>query len=263
MRIHFLKSHYLCELDGCSANAAQTHEYVVFRTELDFQAHKKQKHARSKSDARALGKLNIEFNFNDSARDRQQRRRGGGRGGGGGGGSGGGAEAASNYDHDERGGNQRVDPNDVDVNVLRASREQYEADEAERTRQRRLEAMREQHRKYEETLQKQQEKVVKKPDEEAKKPEPPPPPTPAVAAAAAAAAAADVEPPSMWRNLISGGNVPRINKEAEFPSLGGGGSGAGGNSGKLMSLAELGASISSSSSKLENKFFNGIYLLMC
>ena len=46
LRQHFLKTHYLCELDDCSKNAAQTHEYVVFRSELDFQAHKKQKHAK-------------------------------------------------------------------------------------------------------------------------------------------------------------------------------------------------------------------------
>lgn len=79
--MHFLKCHFLCELDSCSANAAQTHEYVVFRSELDFQAHKKQKHAKSKSDARAFGKLNIEFNMANSARDRQQhqqKRRAGG-----------------------------------------------------------------------------------------------------------------------------------------------------------------------------------------
>ena len=37
LRLHFLKHHYLCELDGCSANSVHTHEYVVFRTELDFQ----------------------------------------------------------------------------------------------------------------------------------------------------------------------------------------------------------------------------------
>lgn len=231
--MHFLKRHYLCELDGCSANAAQTHEYVVFRTELDFLAHKKQKHAKNKSDARALGKLNIEFNFSDSGRDRQQRRRGGGRGGGGGGG----ADLASSYDLDEI-----RETNDVDVNVLRASREQYEADEVERSRQRRSEAMREQHRRYEESIRQQEQQHQKTKTNsvlvEETQPEPPPPP---VAAAAAAAPPAVVEGPSLWRNVISGGNVPRINKETEFPSLGDA------SSSKPLSLAELGASIGATS----------------
>ena len=102
LRMHFLKSHYLCELDDCSANAAQTHEYVVFRSELDFQAHKKQKHAKSKSDARAYGKLNIEFNMANSARDRQQHKR---RGGGGGGGASAASAASADYDESNYRGN--------------------------------------------------------------------------------------------------------------------------------------------------------------
>ena len=61
LRTHFLRRHYLCELDECSANAAHTHEYVVFRTELDFQAHKRSKHAKSKIEQKQMSKINIEF----------------------------------------------------------------------------------------------------------------------------------------------------------------------------------------------------------
>jgi hypothetical protein len=97
LRVHFLKSHYLCELDSCSANAAQTHEYVVFRSELDFLAHKKQKHAKSKSDMKSFGKINIEFNVSNPHRDKKTQR----RGGGGGGGSSGFGRGARNYSPDE------------------------------------------------------------------------------------------------------------------------------------------------------------------
>ena len=73
LRQHFLNKHFLCELENCSANASQTHEYVVFRTELDLQAHKKQKHAKTKLEQKNLGKLNIEFNLTNSARDKYKR----------------------------------------------------------------------------------------------------------------------------------------------------------------------------------------------
>ncbi|RNA14127.1 zinc finger protein 598-like [Brachionus plicatilis] len=76
LRQHFLKAHYLCELDTCSFNAAQTHEYVVFRSDLDFQAHKRQQHAKTKLEQKNLGKLNIEFNLTNSARDRHKRQHG-------------------------------------------------------------------------------------------------------------------------------------------------------------------------------------------
>ena len=75
LRQHFLKAHFLCELDDCSKNAAVTHEYVVFRSELDFQAHKKQKHAKTKTDSKNFAKLNIEFNVSRD-RDREQRTQG-------------------------------------------------------------------------------------------------------------------------------------------------------------------------------------------
>ena len=45
-------------MDKCSYNPAETHEYVVFRNELDLQAHKKQIHL----DLKNYGKINIEFN---------------------------------------------------------------------------------------------------------------------------------------------------------------------------------------------------------
>ena len=65
LRAHFLATHYLCEMDRCSYNAAVTHEYVVFRNELDLQAHKKQIHAKNKIDLKNYGKINIEFNVRE------------------------------------------------------------------------------------------------------------------------------------------------------------------------------------------------------
>jgi hypothetical protein len=45
-------------------------EYSVFRTELDYQAHKMQKHARTKNESKNFGKLKIEFNIKNPIRDR-------------------------------------------------------------------------------------------------------------------------------------------------------------------------------------------------
>ena len=142
---------------------------------------------------------------------------------------------------------------DVDVRVLRASREQYEAEEAERERKNRMDLIREQHRKYEESLQRQQGEETKKAAEKDAAASASASSSAATASAAAAVVESNiVEPPAQqqsthWRNVIGGGNAPKINKEAEFPSLGGG------DASKLMSLAELGATISASSS---NSRFN-------
>lgn len=77
LRNHFLKYHFLCELDQCAPkNIHETREYVVFRNEIDLQAHLKEKHARSKNDLKSLSKINIEFNYG-APRDRT---RGAGRG---------------------------------------------------------------------------------------------------------------------------------------------------------------------------------------
>lgn len=146
---------------------------------------------------------------------------------------------------------------DVDVRVLRASREQYEAEEAERERKNRMDLIREQHRKYEESLQRQQGEETKKAAENASAIAITSASSSAATTASAAAAVVEsniVEPPvqqqsTHWRNVIGSGNVPKINKDAEFPSLGGG------DASKLMSLAELGATISASSS---NSRFNFI-----
>ena len=53
LRKHFKISHYLCEIDECASNN-DTREYSVFRTEIDFNAHKKLKHAKTKSEAKKL-----------------------------------------------------------------------------------------------------------------------------------------------------------------------------------------------------------------
>jgi hypothetical protein len=161
---------------------------VVFRAELDFQAHKKQKHAKNKSDLRNYSKINIEFNTTNS-RDRFQRNAAAAAGGnnnrGGGGGGGGGRynnnSAANNIDYSDgddeqyntarssnssyqsqqrRNNNNKNNSNqlskiqtvEVDVNTLRESREQYERDEQERKRQKNSDKLREQYERYENSI---------------------------------------------------------------------------------------------------------------
>ena len=78
LRKHFKISHYLCEIDDFASNN-DTLEYSVFRTEIDFNAHKKLKHAKTKSEAKNYGKINIEFNISNPIRDRiRDSQRGGG-----------------------------------------------------------------------------------------------------------------------------------------------------------------------------------------
>ena len=108
LRAHFLKFHYMCEQDGCSAPAAASaantaHEYVVFRTELDLQAHKRTKHAKSKSDAKSLARIHVDFNVRRESDNLMRARRGGANGGGGGssgngGGGGGGVIERNDYE---------------------------------------------------------------------------------------------------------------------------------------------------------------------
>lgn len=77
LRKHFLQSHFLCEEDECAprGDMRNVREYVVFRREIDLQAHRVQKHAKNKSEAKALGKLNIEFNYTNDARAAPSERR--------------------------------------------------------------------------------------------------------------------------------------------------------------------------------------------
>ena len=69
LKKHFKASHYLCEIDECATNI-DSREYSVFRSEIDYNAHKKTKHAKSKSEAKNFGKINIEFNISNPIRDR-------------------------------------------------------------------------------------------------------------------------------------------------------------------------------------------------
>lgn len=61
LRQHFLGSHFLCEEDEC------LHEKYtsVFRTKIDFQAHKAQKHSNklSKAEARQARQLDVDITF--------------------------------------------------------------------------------------------------------------------------------------------------------------------------------------------------------
>lgn len=189
----------------------------MFRSELDFQAHKKQKHAKTKSEVRAYSKINIEFNQGDN-----RHRRGAGRGAG----------AHSNHnnhrsdsneeEHDEsnrinhnrRGGNNQRQNAAVDADVMRASRDQFDDDN--RRRRTEAERLKEQYEKYNEQQEKQpqpsgglseiaaaiSERSETKPAEKSVVNEVP-------------AASAN----TTWRDLIGSGSAPSINKDAEFPSL--------------------------------------------
>lgn len=218
LREHFLKHHFLCELDTCSQNAAQTHEYVVFRNDLDLQAHKKQKHAKNKNEAKSYGKLKIEFNMTRTAggrdfrdgRDERSDRSGNSRGRGKAFGRH--SDSTQNFNtliEDEfSSSNHRRVADNIDPNVLQMSKAQYVREEEERNRKKHLKNLKEQYQKYEQenpdllesidTQKTSTETTVPKVEEE-------------VEGAAAA--------PTMWRSVIGQGNAPKINREAEFPSL--------------------------------------------
>jgi hypothetical protein len=218
----------LCELDDCSINAAVTHEYVVFRSELDFQAHKKQKHAKSKSEAKSLGKLNIEFTINDPKREKLRRNyRGVGRSSYERGNGGALAAAAANnldstdeewYDRPNKENQSKIQTIDFDPNAIRISQEEYEKEE-QRRRIERLKA--------------QYENANSSATDNTKV-------SSIASSSLAATEASDAKnfseltasnmtasekstndtQQTHWRDIIGGaGSAPKLNAEAEFPSL--------------------------------------------
>jgi hypothetical protein len=240
----------LCELENCSQNAAVTHEYVVFRSELDFQAHKRKKHAKTKNDLKAFSRINIEFNTVQNSGSS-------GSGGGGGGGSNrnnnynrnrGGPNQQrnrNNYDNDDSNeddyNNQRrrtqpqskIQTTDIDPHVLRQSKEQYEREEADRKRLKNIERLKEQYKEY--TTQNGNSSSaaassVLNPAAEDES-------TLGATAIAPIAPKIEEEPSiaqltnTTWRDLLGSGAAPVINRDEEFPSL-----------------ATIGAAIGSSSS---------------
>jgi len=212
LRAHFLKLHFLCELDDCSKSAATTHEYVVFRNDLDLQAHKKQTHAKSKSEAKTYGKLNIEFNMSRASNNNNNNS-------GGSSGRGRGKKVSvlvDDSDQQYHAGTdrrqqqlpQRRSP-EVEASVANLSKAQFVRDEEERLRQKRNESLKEQYERWEQEN-----------------------PLPQMASAKPAEAVKEKEKEkeekeeevvtaqqSMWRSVVGQGNAPKINKEAEFPSL--------------------------------------------
>ena len=252
LRQHFLKHHFLCELDDCSKNSAETHEYVVFRSELDFQAHKKQKHAKTKSDSKNFAKLNIEFNVaSDRDRNRYGNSNSSGRRGGGGG---------RHHHRDQQGASANVESMDeddfnelqsklkepqIDPNVLRISREQFEKEEEERNKQNKLQRLKEQHKQYEQSLAPRELAVAATSSlqvEHLRKEEPLDPASSSSVFSSIATSiinsttsstnpiSSSIAPvqgvntqvqQSSWRNLVGAGNAPKLNAEIEFPSLGG------------------------------------------
>jgi len=74
LRGHFKKDHFLCEEPEC-----EEQKFIVFRTELDFKAHKLEKHSSSRSAIRQNRQVDIAFSFNRregrEERDRSDRYR--------------------------------------------------------------------------------------------------------------------------------------------------------------------------------------------
>lgn len=210
----------MCELDECSKNASVTHEYVVFRNDLDLQAHKKQTHAKSKSEAKSLGKLNIEFAMTRAQGSRVEQNRESNSGGGGAAGAGRGrnkqrqnqersnvnASMENNEDASKHGNHGKRSP-EIDPNVLQQSKAQFLRDEEDRHRKSHTQTLKEQYERYEQENPLPQATIkVESPAEVAKK-------------EVNEREEEESATQSMWRNVIGQGNAPKINKEAEFPSL--------------------------------------------
>ena len=220
LRKHFKTSHYLCEIDDCGlkGEAADAREYAVFRSEIDFNAHKKLKHAKTKSEAKNFGKINVEFNFSNPIRDRIR-------------------------DRGVRGGNQQqeasstiIDENSHGSSSGGRSVEDTEYKRRERNKQmvKQQQNLREMYEKFEASLPVPAPVPVSAPIvEEVKAPVSVTPTTSTITSEES------VTLPSTWRDLISSGPVPKMNLDAEFPSLS--------NEKKFSSLASLGESIASSS----------------
>ncbi len=166
-----------------------------------MQAHKKQSHAKSKNEAKTYGKLNIEFNVARASNNSTGIGSGRGRG-----------KKSSVLVDDEDSQYQNVDRRqqqhrrspEVDESIATMSKAQFLKDEEERNRQKRNESLREQ---YERWQQENQVPVVNSENKQAQ-----------------ATKVEDEEDlavgqQSMWRSVVGQGNAPKINKEAEFPSL--------------------------------------------
>ncbi len=236
LRAHFLESHYLCEMDRCSYNAAQTHEYVVFRNELDLQAHKKQIHAKNKNDLKNYGKINIEFNV---------RERDSASGSAGGRGVGRGLRTNRNNRNNNNNYNNHNQRNNNNTNNNRDENHSTDEDLDETQMAVAIKINKQPNELINDNNQFPSVLEAKETNEivnESKKIVPPAIPestaTPAVATPAVAPTdSATTSQSSQWRNMIGQGNAPKLNQETEFPSLA---SGSNSSSAAFPSLADLG-----------------------
>jgi hypothetical protein len=217
----------------------------VFRSELDFQAHKKQKHAKTKSDLRNYSKINIEFNTtSSSARDKHKRSQGGNGGGGGGRFSNNNNNNNNDFSDDEEFNSSRANNrnnyqnnnnnnrNNNHKKAQSAENDQYERDEPDRRRQKH-DILRQQYEQFESSRGQEaaahaavasalsNEPALKQSELKSENPE-----TATTSQQAASAIvsqtpqiSAQATNPTTWRDLMGSGSLPSINKEAEFPSL--------------------------------------------
>ena len=133
----------------------------------------------------------------------------------------------------------------LDPNILRISREQFEKEEEERNRQNKLQRLKEQHKQYEQSLAQREITMAATASsssqaEQLRKEEPINPSSsssvfssiatsiinsttstnnPISASIAPAQAVNTQAQQSSWRNLVGAGNAPKLNAEIEFPSL--------------------------------------------
>jgi hypothetical protein len=235
LREHLRKDHFLCEIDDCGHKDG-SREYSAFRSEIDFNAHKKLRHAKTKSEAKNFGKINIEFNVSNPTRDRIRDRERGDRERGGNRGN---QYTNNSYQQQQQqpAANNNYQQQQQAASSITASTQSLIIDEnshgsnssrsneGESRRREKLKpvkqpaSLRDLYEKFEGS---QEPSITPKPTpapveiiEEIKPsvvvPIPPPVNSSTIINEAAL--------PSTWRNLISNGPVPKMNLEAEFPSL--------------------------------------------
>jgi hypothetical protein len=181
-------------MDKCSYNAAETHEYVVFRNELDLQAHKKQIHAKNKSDLKNYGKINIEFNVrpnnnntnasnsnNRSNNYNNQRKNKVKQSGGGGAAAA--AVVASESQSSSTSDNEELTTHASNKNIIKEDEFPVVFKLSSRA----------------DDNNQQTEPIITNNETNSEQP--------------------TTTTTTLWRNMISQGNAPKINQETEFPSL--------------------------------------------
>jgi len=184
-------------MDKCSYNAAETHEYVVFRNELDLQAHKKQIHAKNKSDLKNYGKINIEFNVRPNNNNTNTNSNSNNR--------------SNNYNNQRKNKVNQSGGAAAAAAVVVASESQSSStsDNEEITT----------HASNKNIIKEDEFPVVFKLSSRADDNNQPTEPIVTNNETNSEQPTTTTTTTTLWRNMISQGNAPKINQETEFPSL--------------------------------------------